>query len=202
MAYAAVISLKQTIELLQNSPRISIDPPCPEIDIVYEEIRSIQEFLERLGSSERVNALDGEIREAVCRFEDVLESHLSNQLLSQSESRGDPSQSFKIDLKEVEEAIYSFMEAVGKSWEEYCKEDQLAEEDDAVSSTSDFGDVSSRSDSGGNKSKMVGLSDQFRNIKDTLVDPRQSFLFVVPLLGRQALVRLLLPRKFLKIHQF
>lgn len=96
MAYAAVISLMNTIEGLHNSSRITFDvtTPCPEIiEPAYEELKSLQEVLKRLdgssksGSRKKVNALDSQIRDVVSQFEDKLESHISNQFLSQSNEK-------------------------------------------------------------------------------------------------------------------
>ncbi|KAI3464226.1 hypothetical protein Pfo_020889 [Paulownia fortunei] len=134
-------------------------------------------------SSERVNALDGQIREAVCKLEDVLESRVSNQFLSQSESH--PS-SFSLDLQEVKQDIDSFTQTVKKLKEEYIKESSnlLPEEDDGVSSRNDFD---------GKKSKMVGLSDQFRLIRDAFVHPPLSgqvaSLFGIAGIGKTTLAK-------------
>ncbi|XP_057812417.1 putative late blight resistance protein homolog R1A-10 isoform X1 [Salvia miltiorrhiza] len=178
MAYAAVISLMNTIEGLRNSSRISFDvTPCPEIiEPAYEELKSLQEILKRLdGSSKssiRMNALDAQIRDAVSQFEDKLESHISNQFLSQSDESIDGDESHplvvSIDLQDLRLDFCSFVEMAKRMEEEYV--DQLInmteeEEDD------DDEVVSSRIDFSGNKlnTKMVGFSDLFGLIKDGIM---------------------------------
>ncbi|KAL7153182.1 hypothetical protein ABFS83_04G148900 [Erythranthe nasuta] len=151
MAYGAVISLTQTIERLLKSSRIPIViKPSPRIiKHLYEEIRSLQEVLEELDSSinidrERVNVLDGQIRDALWEFEDFLESHISNQFLSQSS----PSerQPLTFSMRDVRRDIESFTTTVKKLKKAYVDElhNRLLEppeEDgiDAVKSTIDLG---------------------------------------------------------------
>ncbi|KAI3464151.1 hypothetical protein Pfo_020814 [Paulownia fortunei] len=159
MAYAAVISLKQTIERLQSSSHI-MTAPLKIIVLAYEEVISLRQFLDVLywmsSSGERVvnrylNALDGEIREAVWKLEDALESHVSNQVLSQTEeSLGDEdcSSMLFVDLEDDDDAVSS----------------RIADDDD------DDDAVSSRIDDDVDVSKMVGLSDKLSTLKNEFTD--------------------------------
>ncbi|KAI3464146.1 hypothetical protein Pfo_020809 [Paulownia fortunei] len=182
MAYAALVSLKQTIQCLLNSSQISILPPSPEIRKLMYEIRSSQKFLKRLDSSsgERVNAFDEQIREAACELEDALESHASNQILSQYEEiQGDESYPllFSVDLiREVEQEIDTFTQRVNEMEEVFRKKvfNRLPEEDDAVSSRIDFG---------GKKQNVFGLSDELGEIKDLLSEQWSSKLKTVSICG-------------------
>ncbi|KAL0364556.1 UNVERIFIED_CONTAM: putative late blight resistance proteinR1B-13 [Sesamum angustifolium] len=88
MAYAAVVSLKHSIQRLLNScDQIPILPPYPEIiQLAYNEVESLDLLLSRVGArnSEWLKAVKAEIREAAFRLEDVIESaHVS---LSQSQT--------------------------------------------------------------------------------------------------------------------
>ncbi|KAG8388621.1 hypothetical protein BUALT_Bualt02G0144500 [Buddleja alternifolia] len=158
MSYAALISLKLTIERLLNSSHISITPhPYPEIECVYKEIGSLQQFLGQI-SEHKESVLDRQIRVAICKLENALESHVSNRFLLQSETFGDESYPLNIitlDLQEVEQEINFFTETVNKMEEEYkmvlSKPSLLSEDYDSVSSRIDFG---------GKKLKMVGLQDE------------------------------------------
>lgn len=83
MAYSAVISVQNCIERLLTSSHILVVASSREIaEFTYTELKSLQETLQRLdgsskGSSRKSeNALDGQIRQSVCNFEDLLESHL------------------------------------------------------------------------------------------------------------------------------
>ncbi|KAG8365240.1 hypothetical protein BUALT_Bualt18G0083700 [Buddleja alternifolia] len=152
MAYAALVSLKTTIQRLLNSPRISIVPnPCPQIENLCNEVDSLLEFLQRKptleissSSRERVIADDQERRtvEAVYKLEDGLESHVSSQILSHGDVESYPLR-FAIDLQKVEQDIDSFAEMVKQIKEDYNT--QILElsddddDDDEASSRTDFG---------------------------------------------------------------
>ncbi|KAK6141371.1 hypothetical protein DH2020_024888 [Rehmannia glutinosa] len=131
-------------------------------------------------SSEKLNALDAQIRDEAWKLEDLLESHVSNQFLSQSESLGGEfhESSFFLDLHEINEDIDSFTESMKKFKEEYIKElsNLLPGKDDHV--------VSSRTDHiVENRSKMVGLSDQVRIIEGMLTSLSRRFFVVYSLVG-------------------
>ncbi|KAI3464224.1 hypothetical protein Pfo_020887 [Paulownia fortunei] len=143
------------------------------------EFESLREVLKRLdSSSKRMNALDGQIRDASCKLEDVLESHVLNQFLSQSEILGEESHplSFSLDLQEIKQDIDSFTQTVKKLKEEYIKElsNPLSEEDDAVSSRIDFGVK---------KSNLVGLSHELIYFKHLLLRGLSKELEIVSILG-------------------
>ncbi|KAG8388538.1 hypothetical protein BUALT_Bualt02G0135900 [Buddleja alternifolia] len=177
MAYAALISLRQALERILNSSKISIVPPCPEIKFAYEEATSAVPLLYRKDATgaEYVN-LNRRIGEEACKLEDVLESHISTAFLSLSESLGDYQTSslklIPIDFQEVVQEIHSFTESVKKIKEEYNTKDgeqqsklldcpDLEDDDDVGSSTTDFG---------GKNSKLFGLTNQFDQIQHLLMD--------------------------------
>lgn len=182
MAYAAVISLTNTIDSLRNCSRISFDagPYSEIVEPAHEELKSLQQVLKRLDCSsksrsrKKVSALDAKIREIVSQFEDKLESHISNHFLSQSEESisGDDSHSLvvSVDLKSLRQDARYFVEMAKRMEEEYIN--QLInipeeEDDDEV--------VSSKNGFGGNKSdsKMVGFCDLFNLIKDGITGDEQ-----------------------------
>ncbi|KAH6821459.1 hypothetical protein C2S53_006290 [Perilla frutescens var. hirtella] len=154
MAYAAVISLKQTLHLLRSSPHISfLSTSSPEI---LKLATTLQQVLERSDDSSsrkscRLNALDAQIRQTVHEFEDLLELHVSsNHFLPESESHGDESARLKIN---------SFLETMKMMEKEYVDEleNSSPQEEDNISSNTDFG------------VKMVGLSNEFKDIKSKLL---------------------------------
>ncbi|KAL1534704.1 late blight resistance protein R1-A-like [Salvia divinorum] len=158
MAYAAVVSLKQTINRLPKFPHISsLSPNLQLFQLIHKSLTSLQQVLkrsdDRSSSRKRLNALDAEIKETVHKLEDLLEFEISNHFLSEPETRG---------VKELSQAIDSLMETMKKEAEEYVKELEKSvpdEEDDANAATSnwDFG------------VKMVGLSKESNHIKSKLV---------------------------------
>ncbi|KAK4427075.1 putative late blight resistance proteinR1A-4 [Sesamum alatum] len=107
MSFAALISLKLTIQRILNSSQILISSSCQDnIELAYENVKSLQELfpLENGRNKERVKAVEKEIREASCRLEDVVESaHVSNQhFLSRSEMSpdGDEMSNLAMEVKE------------------------------------------------------------------------------------------------------
>ncbi|PIM98442.1 hypothetical protein CDL12_29079 [Handroanthus impetiginosus] len=94
--YAAVVSIKLTIDRLLNSSKVSFLPSCKKIfEFAYKELMSLQQVFGKLeeqllnnSRNQAVNALIRQIREAVRKSEDSPESHVSDQVFSQSESLG------------------------------------------------------------------------------------------------------------------
>lgn len=93
MAYAAVISLKQTINgLLKPYRNFHTNSSTPEIlKSAYSQTTSLQKTLDRLNDSsrsrsrskssyERLEALDGQIRDAVRKLEDVFWNSMNSIL--------------------------------------------------------------------------------------------------------------------------
>ncbi|EYU17693.1 hypothetical protein MIMGU_mgv1a001245mg [Erythranthe guttata] len=176
MAYAAVISLKQTIEHLLYSPHV-VNPVPQILQSLYEDVSSLQELLKELDSSsntirEKVNAnLDGQIRDSVYEFEDILDTHASNEKLEQE--------------------IDSFTETVKKMKKAYIEElhtEEDDDEDDGVSQRIDF--------SGGSESKMVGFSAQFDRVKAVLL--KQDLSVTVSLNGMAGIGKTTLAKKILQ----
>ncbi|XP_057789266.1 putative late blight resistance protein homolog R1B-23 isoform X2 [Salvia miltiorrhiza] len=197
-AYGAANSLRNTIDYILHSSHFIVVDPSPRIlQLAYEELDPLQEILERLDrtrtskSRKKVNALDGRIKELIWEFEDLLESPLYQQILSQVEDEGImkegawgfqglleslPSQSsslededdvggermrFSIDLQFLQHHVPSFIQRLKDMKEEYIYEVDNMPEDDF-----DDQSISSRS---GTKSKMIGLSDQFQQLKASLM---------------------------------
>ncbi|KAH6819487.1 hypothetical protein C2S51_003090 [Perilla frutescens var. frutescens] len=132
MAYAAVISLKQTINGLLESSCVSLSSTSREIlEFAYNETTSLQRVVEKLNgsSSERLDDLEGRMRDCAHQLEDVVEFYES---CSNYE-----------DDDEVRQEISSFIERVKKMEVEYIQELSKSADKDidaaAVSSYTDFG---------------------------------------------------------------
>ncbi|KAL8057267.1 hypothetical protein ABFX02_04G173400 [Erythranthe guttata] len=178
MAYAAVISLEETIDGLLNSSHISFAPPARKtIRFAYKQVQSLEEILKKLdkinSSSRRARDFDGEINDAVCKLEDSLESHVSNLFVSRSESQ-------LLDLQELKQDLDSFTLKVKNIKDAYSKEETLPEEeeDDYY-----YDDVSSRIEFAGNKCKVVGFYDQFIYFVYLLLRGMSCELEIVSLVG-------------------
>ena len=106
-AYGAAISLKNTIQCILQSSRVSLVPPSPQVlQPAFETMASLQKALLKLDETgyskirTKVNALDDRIKEAIWEFEDLLESEFIHQILPQLGSERDHL-SFSVDLQSL-----------------------------------------------------------------------------------------------------
>ncbi|EYU17703.1 hypothetical protein MIMGU_mgv1a001093mg [Erythranthe guttata] len=202
MAYGAAGCLELTIERLLKSSYISIvQNSSPQIiKLLYKEILSLKEALREFDKKrstinmKMVKSLEAEMVEAIYKFEDVIDPHLSNQFHSQSEEEEEtadhpPSMVFSVDVQEIKQDVDSFIETMNIMKRAYVHElcnPSPEEEEDGV--------VPSRIDFGVNESNMVGLSDLFMTIKDRL-DSEQSEGMIVSLNGMAGIGKTTLAKK-------
>ncbi|GFQ02790.1 putative late blight resistance protein homolog r1a-6 [Phtheirospermum japonicum] len=185
MAYAAVVSLKETIQRLQNSSDHIISPQI--IESAYDAVLSLQDVLKGLDSSNNrgtgVNVLDEQIKETICELEHVLESHVSN---TQSESH--PS-SLALDVDKVNADVDSFIQSLRKLEVDYATEagKQLPEEEDDGDD-----DASPRIEFGG---KMVGVDEELGRIQYYLLNGRGPATKIVNLIGMAGIGKTALARE-------
>ncbi|XP_047975623.1 putative disease resistance protein At1g59780 [Salvia hispanica] len=177
-AYGAVNSLRNTLENITRCPRFSLVGGSKKtIDVVHKELKPWEEVLQRLDktspskSRKKANALDGRIKEAFWRFEDSLESLLTQQILSNFESL--PETIF-IDLQSLQNDVDSLIHTLDDMKEEYIYEVENMAEDEPISSVIGFH---------GTNSKMIGLSDQFERVKSDLINTPDTWNHVHALYG-------------------
>ncbi|KAL0412072.1 UNVERIFIED_CONTAM: putative late blight resistance proteinR1B-12 [Sesamum latifolium] len=160
MAYAALISLKLTIECLLNSSSSDDINVAPETTInitsAYEVVKFLQQQLliswEDGNNNESMKAVEGEIREATCRLEDVLESSSAQP----DETLGEV----------VKQEINLFCETVKKINEQLSNTSLPEEqEDDDATALSRTNRVSHEKKC---DNKMVGLDDDKRQVTTPL----------------------------------
>ncbi|XP_042014282.1 putative late blight resistance protein homolog R1A-10 [Salvia splendens] len=168
-AYGAAISLKNTINRILKSSRISL-VPASSIQVLrpaYEAMDRLLTALSKLDDTgyskirTKVNALDERIKEAVWEFEDLLESHLYDQILPQLESeRGHLS--FSVDLQSLQQSVDCFIQRVAVMELEYDIEvaNMPEEEGEPIASRIDFGGINSH---------MVGLSEFFEVTRQYII---------------------------------
>ncbi|XP_047973789.1 putative late blight resistance protein homolog R1A-3 isoform X2 [Salvia hispanica] len=167
-AFGAAISLKNTLQTIRQSSRISLAPPPSQIlRPAYDAMVRLQKALlklEETGYSKirtEVNALDDRIKEAIWEFEDLLESHVYQQILPQVEGERDHL-SFSVDLQSLRQSVDCFVEMVAVMEVEFeTKLLNMPEEEGEP--------LSSRIDCRGINSNMVGLSNKFENVRDYLL---------------------------------
>ncbi|XP_047955139.1 putative late blight resistance protein homolog R1A-10 isoform X2 [Salvia hispanica] len=163
-AYGAVLSLKNTIKNILRCSRFSLVGRSEKIiKGVYNKVRLWGNILERLDgtspsrSRKKVNALDGRIKEAIWRFEDSLESLLVQQIPLQFESIPDI---VSIDLQSLRSDANSLIQKLKDMEKEYIYEVENMPQDKPISSIIGFH---------GTDSKMIGLSDQFQQLKSRIM---------------------------------
>ncbi|XP_047953941.1 putative late blight resistance protein homolog R1B-12 [Salvia hispanica] len=163
-AYGAAISLKNTIRCLLQSSRISLVPPSPQvIQPTYDAMVRLQKVLLKLEDTgytkirTKVNYLDERIKEVVWEFEDLLESHVYEQILPRVETGRDHF-SFPVDLQSLRKSVDCFVEKVAVMEAEFDIEllSMPEEEGEPLSSRIDFGGIDSN---------MVGLSGEFEEVR-------------------------------------
>ncbi|KAH6782518.1 hypothetical protein C2S51_007811 [Perilla frutescens var. frutescens] len=155
MAYAAVISLKHTIERLRSPTN------AQTTESAYEELQSLRSTIKRLDDRSYlsinmsvINALDAEIRDVVWKLEDLVESYfLSQSVLPPSES----------SLNEMD-SILERMKILGEEYNRELDKPFAGEEEEDVVVSPFIHDF------GGNKSTTVGLWDQTEKIINELLD--------------------------------
>ncbi|EYU22216.1 hypothetical protein ABFS82_09G010700 [Erythranthe guttata] len=119
MAYAAVVSLKETIERLMLRSRSEILLSDSEMRLIHGDLCYLQSFLESISPSQSrktVHALETQIKDAVHTFEDLIDSHLSDNL--------------SLSVSEISEQVLEFRQEISsfttplKYEEEFDEEDQ------------------------------------------------------------------------------
>ncbi|KAH6781483.1 hypothetical protein C2S51_006776, partial [Perilla frutescens var. frutescens] len=109
-AYAAVVCLMNTVDQIQNHPRHSFSFDSEQIESLREKLGFLQDFLEcnsHGAGSEEAQVLESQITAAAYAAEDVIESHVVDQIHSGSTLGGKTSSYFLVDLQRVIEGVDS-----------------------------------------------------------------------------------------------
>ncbi|KAI3459097.1 hypothetical protein Pfo_015760 [Paulownia fortunei] len=160
MAYAALVSLAQTIDQILSHAQYSISlHEKQHIICVHEYVISLQAFFEDF--PEKANSLEGRIRDAAYAAEDVIEDFMLEQIGSRNRSIkstvGPAEVKFKHQLKKVTELINSITGEVMDIKNSFTiKEVQLGDSP-AASSSSRVAPT--------HKDAMVGFDDDLIAIK-------------------------------------
>ncbi|XP_047978845.1 putative late blight resistance protein homolog R1B-17 [Salvia hispanica] len=216
-AYGAAVSLKKTARLILAAPRIFLRfisiIGCgrvffAKISVLAKAFNAMVRLqkvllkLEETGFSKirtKVYALDERIKEAIWEFEDLLESHVYQQILPQLESSSrDEIDQFSldriltqlkrsslgerehlylsVDLQSLGQSVDSFVERVTAMEAEYDIEllNMPEEEGEPVSSRIDFGGINSM---------MVGSSVVFEKVRDYLIKDQGNRFLVTGMAG-------------------
>lgn len=179
-SYAAVVSLKQTIERLMIPSLSSILVPNSEMELLLQDLHHLQSFLQEITPLQRkkkVDTLERLIKDVVQNVEDLIDFHVLDRLLSVSDESLNL-EVFSQRLLRAKQEIGSLIITASKIEEEEC-----STQDEKPSITC-FAAVSSRTCCGADNS-MVGLGDQLKKLKDWLLRGpyRLDIISVVGMVG-------------------
>ncbi|KAL2464553.1 Disease resistance protein RPP13 [Forsythia ovata] len=165
MAYAALLSLKHLLEhTLDHDYQYLILDEKQQIESLLQKISFLQDFLDHSPqkSSETIDCLESQIRDAAYEAEDIIESHITDRVHEQIASKtSDSFTPFFHQLEEVIEEIDSIKKRVEK----------IKDENDVQylqTRTEPSPDSLKQPASSSGKSSMVGLDDDIEKIKDRL----------------------------------
>ncbi|KAL0354515.1 UNVERIFIED_CONTAM: putative late blight resistance proteinR1B-17 [Sesamum radiatum] len=185
-AYAALVSLVQTIEQIQHHPRPPISLDKQQLQSLREQVAFLQDFLElyshRLITQECEDGLVIRIADAAHAAEDAIENHIVDQILDQSTSTSGETissidhhfyqdlQKFIADLNLIENEVIEIKERIG-----------IVQDHELHRNSVPAGSLSS-SALMGQKHAMVGVDDVLNDIMDKLTG-QQSGCRIVPIVG-------------------
>ncbi|KAK4438496.1 putative late blight resistance proteinR1A-10 [Sesamum alatum] len=166
MAYAAVVSLLQILEQIRLSDQFPVLYPKLQIESLYRKICSFQAFLEKNfpAQSNDVNDLEAQIRDAIHKAEDIIESHMLKFLPSESGSSS--CKIFALDLEKLLQEL----------------DLMAANMTDHLSQISGLTPIASSRSAPSLGGKFVGLKDDLLRLKDQLIG-ESSRIKVVAVVG-------------------
>ncbi|KAI3463960.1 hypothetical protein Pfo_020623 [Paulownia fortunei] len=115
-AYAALVSLMHIMEQIENNPRHSVSLDKKQIESLREKVGFLQDFIEDCshGGSKEAEVLESQIASAAYAAEDVIESHVVDQILAGSTGHGETSFISLLDIQKVIEDMDSIKEKAMK----------------------------------------------------------------------------------------
>ncbi|KAL2515615.1 Disease resistance RPP13-like protein 4 [Forsythia ovata] len=191
MAYAALLSLKHLLEhTLDHDYQYLILDEKQQIESLLQKLCFLQDFLDHSPqkSSETIDCLESQIRDAAYEAEDIIESHITDRVHEEIASKtSDSFTPFFHKLKEVIEEIDSIKKRVEKVKDENDVQDLQTR-------TEPSPDSLKQPASSSGKSSMVGLNDDIREIKDRLTGG-SSNLEILSVVGMGGIGKTTLTRK-------
>ncbi|KAL7139436.1 hypothetical protein ABFS83_09G050500 [Erythranthe nasuta] len=178
-AYAALLSLKHIIELLQHHPFPPISLDQNQVDSLTDNLNFLQDFLEVYscnggGSSrEAADVLESRIADAAHAAEDIIETRIADQIHGE-----------KMSSDELYQDLEKVIQDMGyiKKYVMEIKEKNIGTIEDRLHINSPTLGVSSSSPLTTKQIAVVGLDDQLIEVMDKLTG-QQSNLRIIPIVG-------------------
>ncbi|XP_047962159.1 putative late blight resistance protein homolog R1B-14 [Salvia hispanica] len=197
-AYAALVSVMQTIHQIEHHPSPPISMDKKQVESLTEIVMFLQEFLEGYKSpyadSDEADPLEMRIADAVYAAEDVIESHIVDQIIPARKNpiglllncfRG-PTESKKYGPQIIDAEFFENLQKVIEEMDLIKKQvieidavkDQMQKQDFAVA----WNNSSAPSLSMLNNTTMTGFDDVMLQLMDKLTDGRLG-RHVIPIVG-------------------
>ncbi|KAL7114780.1 hypothetical protein ACP275_04G142900 [Erythranthe tilingii] len=168
--YASLVSVLNIMDQIQNHPRLSIclhqkqaQSLCEKIDFLLDFIKSSHSH----GGSKEVEVLESQIARASYAAEDIIESHIVDQLAAGSTSFLDL-QAIIADMDSVKENVVNVKEQMGFKDLKPTSYPTTSSQQPLTSNTE--------------KCTMVGFDEESIQLKDALTG-QQSGLQIIPIVG-------------------
>ncbi|KAI3455598.1 hypothetical protein Pfo_012261 [Paulownia fortunei] len=176
-AYAALVSLMHIVEQIQHHPRPPISLDKLQVESLIKNVTFLQDFLEGYshGGSKEADALESRIARAAYAAEDIIESHIVDQIFGGSTSHVENTSS--IEFYQGLQKVMEDMEFIKKEATEI--KENVGIHDQLQRNSTSAGSV--RSPSTG-QNAMVGFDDILNEIMDKLTG-QESNRQIIPIIG-------------------
>ncbi|XP_042038714.1 putative late blight resistance protein homolog R1A-3 [Salvia splendens] len=128
MAYALIVSLKQTLEPLLDSARSRIQISSSELQPIYEDLCYLKSFFDKVKSLEDSNSveeLEKDVKDVLQNARDLIESHLSDVVHSAGDGSWNSSAGFSPKMVKVKDKLSPFIDVLKAKENELTGNQQL-----------------------------------------------------------------------------
>ncbi|GER42932.1 disease resistance protein [Striga asiatica] len=175
-AYAALLSLRHTIEHLQNHPRPPISLDETQTKLLTEYITFLLDFLENYSfvDSQKADSLEVRMSDAAYEAEDLIESHIADQIQAHAEN-------LSTDVDFLYEGLHKATEELEAIKNEIQKQNLGVRKNLSPAAADGISSLRRSPSSPGNYT-MVGCDDVMIDVMDKLTYGQRS-LQIIPIVG-------------------